>query len=191
MTDVGSAMPSVQLITPAQAPLLSRPYFESGDPGPIVSSLAQVPELLEVAMPFIGRALGPSAISFRDKEIVIVRTSALLKCQYCELTHTAVALDAGLTHDEIGALRRRIDIDAAFDDPRELSLLRWTDAVATGTGAVGHDIRSTLRQHWDDHEVVELTIVITATMLLNRYATSLELPVSAATLDRLAVEGLT
>ena len=65
-----------------RAPLLARPYFAGGDPGPIVAALAQGPELLEVALPFIGAALGPSGISFRTKEIVIVRTSAPAGCRF-------------------------------------------------------------------------------------------------------------
>ena len=71
------------LVGPDQAPLLARPYYAGGDPGPIVAALAQVPELLETTMPFLGTALGPSGIDWRTKEIVIVRTSALAGCRYC------------------------------------------------------------------------------------------------------------
>ncbi|WP_214318193.1 hypothetical protein [Nonomuraea sediminis] len=53
----------------AQAPLLTRRHFAQGDPGPLVSSLAQVPELLEIALPFIG----PPALSRRTKVIVRIR----------------------------------------------------------------------------------------------------------------------
>ncbi len=38
--------PRVTLIDPASAPLVARDLFGSGNPGPIVASLAQVPELL-------------------------------------------------------------------------------------------------------------------------------------------------
>ncbi len=60
-----------------RAPLLARPYVADADPGPIVAALAQVPELMEVTLPFISAALGPSAVDWRSKEIVIGRTSAL------------------------------------------------------------------------------------------------------------------
>ena len=63
------------IVTAAQAPLLAQPFLAGGDPGPIVAALAPVPEALEVAMPFIGMVLGPSAIDVRTKEIVILRTS--------------------------------------------------------------------------------------------------------------------
>lgn len=184
-------VPAVRLLDADQAPLLARRFYAGGDPGPIVTSLAQVPELLEVALPFIGVALGPSSISWRAKELVIVRTSALLECSYCLATHTAVALDAGLSRAEILALRGEAPLEATFGDPRELALLGWVDAVALGRGPVPAAGQSALRAHWDDHEVVELTVLVGATMLLNRYASALELPVAEATSRRLAEEELT
>jgi AhpD family alkylhydroperoxidase len=181
---------TVQLIDADQAPLLARPYYTDGDPGPIVGALAQVPELLESALPFISAALGPSALSWRVKELVIVRTSALLDCRYCVQTHTAVALDAGLSRTEILALRGRAAIDDAFTDPAELALLHWIDAVAVGPGQVPADVRADMTRHWADYEIVEATAAVGATLMLNRFATSLQLPTSAGTLHRLTAEDL-
>lgn len=178
------------LLSADQAPLLARPYFAGGDPGPIVAALAHVPELLEVATPFLGAALGPSAIDWRTKEIVIVRTSALAGCRYCVQAHTVVALDAGLGLAEVRALRGERPLDGAFADPRDAALLRWIDTVAL-PGAVDDEARAAVRSHWADHEVVELTTVIGVTLLLNRFATALALPSSPETLVRLAAEGLT
>lgn len=183
-------MTTVRLIDSEQAPLLARPYYADGDPGPVVAALAQVPELLTVAVPFIGAALGPSAIDGRTKEIVIVRTSALLECRYCVQTHTVVALDTGLSRDEVAALRSARSCAEAFAQPAERALLEWVDAVALGRGPVDTETTARMTRHWADHEVVELTVVITATLMLNRFATSLGLPTGTATLDRLAAEGL-
>ncbi|MCY7340642.1 MAG: carboxymuconolactone decarboxylase family protein [Pseudonocardia sp.] len=177
------------LVGPDQAPLLARPYYASGDPGPIVAALAQVPELLETAMPFLGAALGPSGIDWRTKEIVIVRTSALAGCRYCVQAHTVVALDAGLSLDEVRALRTDIAVADAFTDPRELALLDWVDVVA-GSGPVTDDARAAVRRRWAGHEVVELTALVGATLLLNRFATALALPTGPDTTARLATEGL-
>ncbi|MQA84438.1 MAG: hypothetical protein GEV03_07410 [Streptosporangiales bacterium] len=186
----GGGMPTVRLIGAEQAPLLARPFYANGDPGPIVASLAQVPELLDVAIPFIGTALGPSSISWRAKELVIVRTSALLECRYCVQTHTAVALDAGLSREEILALRGEAPIDSVFRDPRELALLGWVDAVANGRGAIPGHTTDAIHGLWDDHEVVELTMLVGATMMLNRFATALQLPVAEDTVHRLTEEDL-
>ena len=81
--------------------MLARPYFADGPPGPIEASLATVPELLDVAVPFFAAVLGPGATSGRLKEIVIVRTSALQGCRYCVDAHSVVAIDTGLSVAEV------------------------------------------------------------------------------------------
>lgn len=183
-------MTSVRPITPEQAPLLARPYYADGDPGPIVGTLAHVPELLGPALSFIGPALGASALSFRTKEIVIVRTSAVAGCRFCVQTHSAVALDAGLTPEEVRALLdAAADPAGAFPAPRETALLRWVDVVAR-PGPVSDEAREAVLGHWAEHEVVELTTVVGTTLFLNRFATALALPTSADVVSRLAGEGL-
>ncbi|MEZ5143169.1 MAG: carboxymuconolactone decarboxylase family protein [Acidimicrobiales bacterium] len=177
--------PRVELLTEDEAPLLARPFYADGDPGPITASLAQVPELAEVALPFLGAALGPSSIPLRAKELVILRTSALLRCRYCVASHTTVALDASLTRAEVEALRDERPVDDAFTDPKELALLAWTDAVATGHGSVRDEVADRLADHWPDHHVIELTVLVGATMLLNRYCSALGLPPAEETIARL------
>ncbi|HEV8558156.1 MAG TPA: carboxymuconolactone decarboxylase family protein [Actinophytocola sp.] len=180
---------AVTLLGPDQAPLLARPYYERGDPGPIVAALAQVPELLEVALPFIGTVLGPSALDWRTKELVIVRVSALMECRFCVNAHTAVALDAGLSRAEILALHGKASLDAIID-PAERAMLAWVDAVACGPGPVEPTVLAGLRPHFAEHEIVELTLLVGATLMLNRFATALRLPTDTAVLRRLETEDL-
>jgi len=185
----GRTGPLVPLIDAEQAPLLARPYFAGGDPGPIVAVLAQVPELLEVTMPFLGAVLGPSSIPTRTKEIVILRTSARAACRYCIDSHTVVARDAGLSLSEVRALRGELDATTAFADPADQAVIGWCDALV-GTGSVAPEAKAHLRAGFADHEVVELTLLATTTLLLNRFCTSLDLPSSPEVLARLAAEGL-
>jgi AhpD family alkylhydroperoxidase len=184
-------MTTVALLDSARAPLTAQPYYEQGDPGPIVAALAHVPEVLDVALPFIGTLLGESAIDLRTKELVILRTSALLECRYCVQTHTVVARDAAVSLHQVRALRCEISLKEAFDDLRDQALLAWVDAVALGPGTPAETAAATLAEQFCDAEIVELTLLVGATLMLNRFATSLGLPTSAATLQRLATEGLT
>ncbi len=184
-------MSVVHLIDASEAPLLAKKFFGGGDPGPITASMAHVPELLEPALSFIGGVLSPSSIDFRTKEIVILRTSVLLQCRYCIDSHTPVALDSGLSSEETHWLRNEtaLPIAEVFSSGRERSLIHWTDAVGGQIGRVDPAVRDVFTKHFPEHEVVEITMLIGATMLLNRYATSLELPVNDATLTRLAKDG--
>jgi AhpD family alkylhydroperoxidase len=179
---------AITLIDATQAPLLARPYFADGDPGPIVAALAQVPELLVVTMPFLGTILGPSALSARTKELVILRTSARAACRYCVESHTVVARDIGLSITEVRALRGQARLEAGFPDAADRAVLDWCDAIV-GTGAVDPAARGRLLSFFAEHEVVELTLLAASTLLLNRFCTALELPTSSSVLDRLAAEG--
>ena len=181
--------PAVRLVEAGGAPLLARPYFAGGDPGPIVAALATVPELLEATAPFLGAVLGPSAVPLRLKEIVILRTSARASCRYCVEAHTVVARDAGLTVAEVRALRGESDLDGVFADAGERAAVGWCDAVA-GIGAIPEEVRQSLTSAFAEHLVVELTLLASTTLLLNRFCTALRLPTSLAVLDRLAAEDL-
>lgn len=184
------AMPVVEPIPLDQAPLLARPFYADGDPGPIAATLAHVPELMEVTLPFVSVALSASSVDFRTKEIVIVRTSALLGCRYCVDSHTPVAVSSGLSVGQLRALRgEAVTVAAAFDGERDRALVAWVDEVARGSGPVRADVTEALRPHTSDPELVELTVLVGATMFLNRYATTLELPVAGATKASLAELG--
>ncbi|HKA05298.1 MAG TPA: carboxymuconolactone decarboxylase family protein [Acidimicrobiales bacterium] len=183
-------MAVVELVEADQAPLLARRYYSSGDAGPIVAALAQVPEVLDVAMPFLSVVLGPSSIPIRVKELVILRTSEVSRCRFCVDAHSAAALDLGLTGDEVRALRGDRGIDLVFTDPSERALLEWVDAVAGSRGAL-HSCVDLLKCHVPDYQVVELTLLIGATMMLNRFCTALELPTAPSTSARLAAAGIT
>lgn len=169
-----AASAGVPLVEAAGAPLLARPYYAQGDPGPIVAALAHVPEVLEVAMPFLSVILGPSSISLRRKEIVILRTSALAACRYCVTAHSAAAVTAGLSVIEVRGLRGELPVEDVFPDAAERQLLAWVDVVAQ-PGAVSAGQRAALRQYLATHELVEVTLLVGATLMLNRFCTALDL----------------
>ncbi len=180
----------VRLLDAASAPLPTRPCFADGDPGPIAASLAHVPDLLPAALGFIGAALGGSWLPTRTKEIVILRVSALAGCRYCTAAHTVVALDSGLSLEQVRSLRGELPLTPAFHDAADLAVIGWSDAVHAGSELELAAARELLAAHFEDGAVVELTVCATATLMLNRYATSLALPISPQTLSRLASEGL-
>jgi AhpD family alkylhydroperoxidase len=183
-------MSRVAMIEKPQAPLLAKRFFERGDPGAIVATLAHVPELLETTAPFLGSIYGPSALSPRLKEIVVLRTSALLRCRYCIETHTVIALDSGLSREEVLHLLDEKADGRHFDDDRERALLEWVERVALEPGSPPDEVAAQLKAHFSDAEIVEITMVGAATLMLNRFCTPLGLPTSPQTLARLSEEGL-
>jgi AhpD family alkylhydroperoxidase len=183
------AMARVDLLTSDTAPITVQSFFAGGDPGPIVAALANVPELVGPTLGFIGAALGQGAASTRHKEFAILRTSALQGCQYCIHAHTTVALDVGLSSDEVRALRTEGDVSCAFADKGEQALIGWIDALAGATGPVPDEVWDAARAHWPAHILMELSVTVGATLFLNRFATGFALPTSSGTLERLVSEG--
>jgi AhpD family alkylhydroperoxidase len=184
-------MPLVSLFNAGSAPESVRLIFANGDPGPIASSLAHIPDLMMKTLAFVKSTLGPSDIAdVRTKEIVILRASAVQQCKYCVNTHSFVARNSGLSKEEVKALQGHGDATKAFSKEREKVLIRWTDAVALGPGEINNELKKEFKKNFNEAEVVELTLLVGATILLNRYATALELPVAAVHLEFLKNEGL-
>ena len=182
-------MSRVSLITPETAPISVRSFFQNGQPGPLTASLAQVPELLEVAMPFINMILSPSAIDFRTKEIVILRTSAWQNCQYCLGTHSVIAHQSGFSLEELRVLRN-VKSDCSIFSNRDQILLQWVDQVSQLGKTASGNVLESCKDVFTDAEVVELTMMVGATIMLNRYCTALELPLAKVHCDALEAMGL-
>ena len=184
-------MSRVELLDAATAPLSARQYFVGGDPGPIVAVLATVPELLGSVLGFVGSALGAGAIGVRAKEFTILRTSALQGCTYCIRAHTTVSLDVGLTPEEVRALRGELRLEDGFPSPKDRALIGWIDALAGATGPIPDHAWIEARAHWGEHQLVEISVTVGATMFLNRFATGFQLPTEPHVIARLAAAGMT
>ena len=164
-------MARVELVARERAPLLARPYYERGCPGPIAAALANVPELMEVALPFIQAVYGPTSLPPRLKEIVILAVSAANRCRYCTDTHAGVARRLGFAPDELAAMLGEAPPPGRWG-VRERELLEFAIALSNRP-AEAVDV---LRPHFSDPEIVELVTLGAATVMLNRFATALELP---------------
>jgi AhpD family alkylhydroperoxidase len=170
---------SVELVAAEDAPILARRFYAAeGETSPIVRALAQVPELLPVTMTFLSAVLGASAIDLRTKELVILRVSADAGCEYCVGAHRLAAAEAGVTDAESAALLGQAPIEEAFPDD-EAATLRLADAFAAG-GPVAPRLLDDVRRTRGDHGLVEIVVLASTTMLLNRFCTVLGLPLPAA-----------
>ena len=176
----------VESLTLAQAPLSVRNFF-SESTGPLVGTMAHVPELLQVVMPMIAQQFGPSSLSMRHKEMVILGVSALQGCRYCTDTHTSVAYREGLSPAELRVLRgTRTNTDEFVDKERSL----WSYVCAIGAGKVdGTEVEKamqTFKEDWMDFEIVEITMLVGTTIMLNRYCIALDIPTAQVHSDWLS-----
>ena len=123
--------------------------------------------------------------------------SRVAGCRYCQAHTIRAAAHFG---SQEGAAPERLDEvwnfrHSALFTPAERAALEYAAAAASVPCAVTADIGQTLRQHWDDGEIVEITGVIALFGFLNRWndamATELEPPAAADGQRWLSAQGWT
>jgi AhpD family alkylhydroperoxidase len=164
-------MSRVRLLEREEAPVLSRRWFrEDGSASPLTRSLATAPDVMETLMPFLADILGETALDLATKELAILRVSQLNGCRYCVAVHGPLARAAGVPE----AICEQGRLDGLPE--RERTLVEWVDAVALDPAAVPDELVARALDHLREDQLVELTLVVGATTMLNQYCTAFALP---------------
>ncbi len=109
----------------------------------------------------------------RLREIVIVRMGYLAQCEYVLRQHVpSLALADGLAREECDALADWQS--SSFFDARERAALAYTDTM-TREIAVADKVFAPLKRHFDDRQIVELTVLIGSYNMNARVLRALEL----------------
>jgi uncharacterized peroxidase-related enzyme len=132
----------------------------------VVKAMANSPVLLQGFMPFLGAALGPSAVDAPLKELAIITTSKLNGCSYCTAHHTVAGKKAGLPIEKINALP---DSNSSLLDNKEKAVVRFAKEVTEDVAASDESINQ-LRKYFNDSQIAELTMVIGVFNVLTRFA---------------------
>jgi 4-carboxymuconolactone decarboxylase len=161
----------VRLLERDEAPILSRRWFrEDGTASPLTRSLATAPDVMDTLMPFLADILGGTALDLATKELAIMRVSQQNGCRYCIAAHEPLARAAGVP----AALCEGGGPDELPE--RERTLVEWVDAVALDPAGVPDELVARVLDHLREDQLVELTLVVGATTMLNQYCTALSLP---------------
>ncbi len=132
----------------------------------VVKAMANSPVMLQGFMPFLGAALGPSAVDAPLKELAIITTSKLNGCSYCTAHHTVAGKRAGLSEEKINVLP---DFQNSLLDEKEKTVVRFAKEVTEDVSASDESIRQ-LRNYFDNSQIAELTMVIGVFNVLTRFA---------------------
>jgi 4-carboxymuconolactone decarboxylase len=156
-------MARVSLIEPDQHPELA-PIIEkirSGRRGTVINVyklLLHTPAIAEIWLDLINAVRWKVDLDGRLREIVIVRIGHLNRCSYVVKQHVPQhTAPEGLTQEECDALA---DWRASpFFDTRERAALAFTDA-STREVEVPDAVFEALRSHFNERQIVELTVLI-------------------------------
>ena len=168
-------MARISLIEPTHASPEVKEIYDGklkGKPGSIQKALAHRPAMLGSFLGFyatVGRSLDRKLY-----EAVYLRTSLINGCHYCTQHHIQGAKRAGLTLEEMKALK---EANYSGFGAAEQAALRYAEKLTrTPSGASDGDFAE-LRKHFSDEQIVDLHMLIGLANLTNRVTGPLALEV--------------
>ena len=110
-----------------------------------------------------------SKIDRRLLELVKLRSSMMNGCAYCVDMHSKDARALGESEQRLYALS--VWREAPFFTPQERAALAWAEAVTdVGAGHIPDEVYRLAREHFDERQLVDLTMAIIAINAWNRLA---------------------
>jgi len=135
-----------------------------------------------LTLPYWRYALGfrNAKITPTVREQVIVRVGAVTGCEYQLVQHKSEALRTGTSEEVLADLinpQRQ-----QFDNTALTSLVHCVDSLVTNIGAEQHTL-DTLRKHFPDNEVAEITLLAGTYFLCAAFLKSLQVPLDDGPVD--------
>lgn len=127
-------------------------------------AMANRPQALQAFVPFYSAVVGPGTVNRRVKELVYMTCSYANRCAFCTAAHAANSKKAGVTEEEAWAIQN--GEDHGFSEA-ERAAIRYAREL-TQTAAAGES-RQALFEHFNDEQVVEITLVAALANFTNRF----------------------
>jgi alkylhydroperoxidase family enzyme len=123
----------------------------------IFATLARHPELFKAWMPFGGYLLTAGTLSFRERELLILRTGLNCGSPYEWGQHVRIALAGGI--DRATVDRVAAGPDAPGWPPGDAALLRAADELH-GAAKISDDTWAVLAESYDERQLIEITMLV-------------------------------
>ena len=179
-------MAFIDLIEKEDAPPEVLAAYEKGEAvyGRVLETwkaIAHNPAIYEAYLPYVRAVFGSGTLDSKTKDLVALRISFLNHCRYSLSHRVASARAQGLTEQEITGVAdphaHPYDPNdlAALDYAEELTLLPSQIAYTSNPQAVSSEVLMTLKEHFSDAQISELTVTIGLWNALNRFHRVLDL----------------
>lgn len=157
-------MTTIKMADPAQNEFLSSLEAKSKRPSHFFRTMANRPEVLKNFVPLYGAIVGPGSVERRTKELVYLACSYANECAYCTASHIASGKKAGITAEEMQAIQT--EQDHGFSQSERAAIQYARELTRT---ADGDETRPALLEHFNDEQVVEITLVAAMANFTNRF----------------------
>lgn len=165
-------MPRVRDIPPEELPdPLRQTYLrfieECGPFRNQLGALSHVPAALGHLTPMLMELRHAGRVPRRQIELAVVAVSQLNECDYCVAHHSPMLTVEGLTPAGVERILNYRD-HAELDDADRL-VVEYAIAVTRTPQRIRDDMFDRLRRHFDDAQIVELTLRIGLAGFFNRF----------------------
>src|SRR6185503_1599017 len=154
---------AIRLMDPADNEFLAQLEKKTG-PNHMFRTMANRPEVLKNFVPLYGSIMGPGLVERRLKELVYLAVSFANECPYCSASHTASGKKAGISDDELTALRT--EQNSPFSAPERAAIQYARELTRTADGS---DTRDALTEHFSSEQIVEITLIAAMANFTNRF----------------------
>ena len=138
--------------------------------------LLHSPEFADGWNSMLGAVRGTSTLPPDIRELAILRVAARNGADYEWVAHEPLARQAGLGDEQIAAIKvggAGTAGGAGRLGPSQWAALAYTDAVTMHV-SVRREIFAAVRAHFDDRQVLELTVTVAAYNMVSRVLVALE-----------------
>jgi alkylhydroperoxidase family enzyme len=145
-------------------------------PRGLLDVLAEVPRSARWILPAFASAFcgtDVSTLELRTRSLVLLRVAAVDRSPYWRLQLEAGASALGITEDELALIESdEWEMSPVFSE-RERAAVLWADRVARRLARRDKKAFETVRAHFSDEEIVELTLVSSLGAMADRIANAL------------------
>jgi AhpD family alkylhydroperoxidase len=145
---------------------MSRIGLPAGDAPEVVRALSLRPEFAKAVGAYDSAVWG-STLDWRLHELVRMRIAQINECTVCLSWRTPQAEAAGVTEELLANVHRAGERDEYTDAERVA--IEYAARYCTDSARIDDAFIARLREHFDDGEIVELTLVIAKYMAFGRF----------------------
>jgi uncharacterized peroxidase-related enzyme len=136
-------------------------------------TMAHRPEIFATMIAHFEAILTTGTLPTKLKELVIVRTSQLNRCEYCLGSHTQIAVKLGWSREQLDDLANyEIRDDFTVAEKAALSL---AEQMTLDSNHIPDEFFDRLHQFYDEGEIVELMAAIGMFNYFNRFNNALQI----------------